>query len=138
VVAGRVRPGLHRLEHAAVEVLRGTHVVGQDPHDEERGGGGDHGEQGDARAALHQSKVPTDPQRQLNVLGTLNDVDLANLEDSQSFTTLDGSTIREVAGRKTLPSQHQSLAEATVPPGHSTIPHHHVQSEELYFFTGGE
>jgi mannose-6-phosphate isomerase-like protein (cupin superfamily) len=63
---------------------------------------------------------------------------LANLDDSQAFTTLDGSTIREVAGRKTLPSQHQSLAEATVPVGGSTIPHHHVQSEELYFFTAGE
>jgi mannose-6-phosphate isomerase-like protein (cupin superfamily) len=65
-------------------------------------------------------------------------VDLANLGDSQAFTTKDGSTIREVAGRRTLPSQHQSLAEATVPVGGSTIPHHHVQAEELYFFTAGE
>ncbi len=65
-------------------------------------------------------------------------MDLANLADSQPFTTLDGSTIQEVAGRRTLPSQQQSLAQATVPAGGATIAHHHVQSEELYFFTGGE
>lgn len=64
-------------------------------------------------------------------------MDLANLADSEAFTTLDGSTIREVAGRRSLPSAHQSLAEATVPPGGATIPHLHRTSEELYFFTGG-
>ena len=65
-------------------------------------------------------------------------VDLANLADAQAFTTLDGSTIREVAGRRTLPSRHQSLAEATVPAGASTVPHHHVAAEELYLITAGE
>lgn len=62
---------------------------------------------------------------------------LGNLSDADAFTTLDGSTIREVAGRRSLPTANQSLAEATVPPGAATIPHHHVRSEELYFFTGG-
>lgn len=62
---------------------------------------------------------------------------LANIEDSQSFTTLDGSSIREVAGVATLPSQNQSLAEATVPVGGATTAHYHRTSEELYFFTRG-
>jgi mannose-6-phosphate isomerase-like protein (cupin superfamily) len=64
-------------------------------------------------------------------------VHLANLADAEAFTTLDGSTIREVAGRVSLPAAHQSLAEATVPAGRSTIPHFHKVSEELYFFTAG-
>jgi len=64
-------------------------------------------------------------------------VDLANLADSESFTTVDGSSIREVAGRVSLPAAHQSLAEATVPPGGATTAHYHPVAEELYFFTAG-
>lgn len=64
-------------------------------------------------------------------------MDLANLADAEPFTTLDGSTIREVAGRVSLPAANQSLAEATVPPGRSTAPHFHRVTEELYFFTAG-
>jgi len=62
---------------------------------------------------------------------------LANLEDREPFTTLDGSTIREVCGPAWTPARNQSLAEATVPPGGATIPHYHLESEELYFFTTG-
>jgi mannose-6-phosphate isomerase-like protein (cupin superfamily) len=62
---------------------------------------------------------------------------VGNLNDREPFTTLDGSTIREIAGRVALPSENQSLAEATVPPGGETIAHYHVTSEELYFFTAG-
>ena len=62
---------------------------------------------------------------------------IANLADSEAFTTLDGSTIREIAGRVSLPAANQSLAEATVPVGGATTAHFHRQSEELYFFTGG-
>ncbi len=64
-------------------------------------------------------------------------MEIANLADAEAFTTLDGSTIRELAGRVTLPARNQSLAEATVPAGASTIAHYHRTSEELYFFTGG-
>jgi len=64
-------------------------------------------------------------------------VHLGNLDDREPFTTLDGSTIREIAGLKTLPSRHQSLAEATVPAGGETIAHLHQEAEELYFFTAG-
>lgn len=62
---------------------------------------------------------------------------IGNLDDARPFTTLDGSTIREVAGPVSLPTHHQSLAEASVPPGGQTIEHLHRTSEELYFFTGG-
>lgn len=65
---------------------------------------------------------------------TLN---LRNLDDAEPFTTKDGSTIRELAGRVALPAAHQSLAEAMVPPGGATTAHYHRRSEELYFFTAG-
>jgi mannose-6-phosphate isomerase-like protein (cupin superfamily) len=58
-------------------------------------------------------------------------------DDAEAFVTLDGSTIRELAGRVSLPAEHQSLAEATVPVGTATAEHYHVLSEELYFFTAG-
>jgi mannose-6-phosphate isomerase-like protein (cupin superfamily) len=62
---------------------------------------------------------------------------LAKLSDLEPFTTLDGSTIREIAGPAWTPARHQSLAEATVPVGGQTVAHYHRQAEELYFFTSG-
>ena len=62
---------------------------------------------------------------------------VGRLDEARPFTTLDGSTIREVAGRASLPSENQSLAEATVPVGAQTQAHFHRASEELYFFTAG-
>jgi mannose-6-phosphate isomerase-like protein (cupin superfamily) len=62
---------------------------------------------------------------------------IAALEEAQAFVTLDGSTIRELAGAVSLPAENQSLAEATVPPGGTTAEHYHRASEELYFFTSG-
>jgi hypothetical protein len=41
----------------------------------------------------------------------------ANLEGLESFVTLDGSSIRELAGPAWTEARHQSLAEATLPPG---------------------
>ncbi len=61
----------------------------------------------------------------------------ANIDASESFITKDGSSIRELAGRVSLPSANQSLAEATVPPGGATDEHYHQVSEEIYFFTSG-
>jgi mannose-6-phosphate isomerase-like protein (cupin superfamily) len=54
------------------------------------------------------------------------------------FVTLDGSEIREWAGRVSAPAQNLSLAEAIVPPGGATIEHYHRTSEELYLVTTGE
>jgi mannose-6-phosphate isomerase-like protein (cupin superfamily) len=62
---------------------------------------------------------------------------LSKLEELEAFTTLDGSTIREIAGPAWTPARNQSLAEATVPVGGRTIAHYHRLAEELYFFTAG-
>ena len=62
---------------------------------------------------------------------------LSRLDELESFTTLDGSTIREIAGPAWTPARNQSLAEATVPAGGATVAHFHREAEELYFFTAG-
>jgi mannose-6-phosphate isomerase-like protein (cupin superfamily) len=62
---------------------------------------------------------------------------VSKLEDLERFTTLDGSTIREIAGPAWTPARNQSLAEATVPAGRATVAHFHRRAEELYFFTSG-
>jgi mannose-6-phosphate isomerase-like protein (cupin superfamily) len=54
------------------------------------------------------------------------------------FTTMDGSQIREWAGRVSAPAENQSLAEATVPVGGATTEHYHRTTEELYLVTAGE
>jgi mannose-6-phosphate isomerase-like protein (cupin superfamily) len=59
-------------------------------------------------------------------------------DELEPFTTLDGSQIREWAGRISAPAQNQSLAEATVPVGGATTEHYHRASEELYLVTAGE
>ncbi len=62
---------------------------------------------------------------------------IANLTDLASFTTLDGSSIRELAGPAWTAARQQSLAEATLAPGGETAEHFHPQSEEIYYFTAG-
>lgn len=62
---------------------------------------------------------------------------IENLERVDAFTTKDGSEIRELAGIPTGNAEHQSLAEATLPPGGETEEHYHRASEEIYFFTHG-
>ncbi len=64
-------------------------------------------------------------------------VEKANLRELSSFTTLDGSQIRELAGPSWTRARNQSLAEATVPPGGETAEHYHPRTEELYYFTAG-
>ncbi|MDO9354726.1 MAG: cupin domain-containing protein [Solirubrobacteraceae bacterium] len=64
-------------------------------------------------------------------------MDIGRLDQAEPFVTKDGSTIREVAGRVSLATQNQSLAEATVPAGGATDQHFHRVSEEIYFFTSG-
>ena len=56
----------------------------------------------------------------------------------EPFVTLDGSEIREWAGRVSAPAQHQSLAEATIPVGGATTEHYHRTSEELYLVRSGK
>lgn len=64
-------------------------------------------------------------------------VHVSDLSAATPFETLDGSTIRELAGPVSIPTSNQSLAEATVPVGGATDEHYHVLSEELYFFQSG-
>jgi hypothetical protein len=56
-------------------------------------------------------------------------VQKANLHRLESFTTLDGSTIRELAGPAWTPARKQSLAEASLPPGGETAEHYHPRTE---------
>ena len=59
-------------------------------------------------------------------------------DEIEPFITLDGSEIREWAGRVSAPAQNQSLAEATIPVGGATTAHYHRTTEELYLVTAGE
>jgi mannose-6-phosphate isomerase-like protein (cupin superfamily) len=64
-------------------------------------------------------------------------VEIAKLDDLTQFTTLDGSSIRELAGPSWTKAENQSLAEATVPAGRQTDEHFHRTTEEIYYFTAG-
>ena len=57
--------------------------------------------------------------------------------DIPSWTTKDGSEIRELMHPATHGNRQQSLAEALVPAGTSTQLHRHARSEELYHITSG-
>ena len=61
---------------------------------------------------------------------------VAHLADLDRFTTLDGSSIRELAGPAWTQARNQSLAEAILPAGGATFAHHHT-FEEVYYFTEG-
>ena len=60
-----------------------------------------------------------------------------SLQEAVPFTTKDGSTIRSLLDSTTAPVEGQSLAEATLEPGHATQRHHHRQTEEIYLVTEG-
>jgi mannose-6-phosphate isomerase-like protein (cupin superfamily) len=64
-------------------------------------------------------------------------VRIDNLQNAESFVTLDGSEIREVAGPASANAINQSLAEATVPVGGETVEHFHRTTEEIYLFMHG-
>jgi mannose-6-phosphate isomerase-like protein (cupin superfamily) len=55
----------------------------------------------------------------------------------QPYTTKDGSEIRELMHPNFHGSKNQSLAEATVSPGHTTFMHSHFASDEIYHITHG-
>ena len=64
-------------------------------------------------------------------------MEIVRREQREAFITADGSSIRELAGIPSGNSTNQSLAEAVVPPGSSTVAHLHRVSEEIYLFTEG-
>ena len=65
-------------------------------------------------------------------------MDVRNLERVPAFVTKDGSEIRELLAHRNSCIRHQTLAEARLPPGRSTTPHHHVKTEEIYYVLEGE
>ncbi|NJB68892.1 mannose-6-phosphate isomerase-like protein (cupin superfamily) [Desulfobaculum xiamenense] len=57
--------------------------------------------------------------------------------DIESYVTKDGSIIRELMHPQVHGNAKQSLAEATVPPGATTMAHVHHRTEELYHVVSG-
>jgi mannose-6-phosphate isomerase-like protein (cupin superfamily) len=64
-------------------------------------------------------------------------MDIKNLDSVPAFETKDGSEIRELLAYRNSVIRQQSLAEARVPVGGSTMEHYHVKTEEIYFITHG-
>jgi len=64
-------------------------------------------------------------------------MDIRNLDAVPSFTTKDGSEIRELLAHRNSAIRNQSLAEARVAPGASTQEHYHARTEEIYYITAG-
>lgn len=54
-----------------------------------------------------------------------------------AYVTKDGSEIRELMHPAQHGARHQSLAEAIVPAGRSTLLHRHHRTEEIYHITTG-
>ena len=63
-------------------------------------------------------------------------MEIARRSELQPYVTRDGSEIREWVAPGT-PGRRQSLAEATVGAGRSTLAHFHRESEEVYLVTSG-
>lgn len=64
-------------------------------------------------------------------------MDIKNLNQVEPFTTRDGSEIRELLAHRNSEIRNQSLAEARLPAGASTLEHYHPKAEEIYFITAG-
>lgn len=64
-------------------------------------------------------------------------MDIKNLDQVPSFTTKDGSEIRELLAHRNSAIRQQSLAEARLAPGASTQEHYHRVTEEIYYITHG-
>ena len=64
-------------------------------------------------------------------------MDIVNHRDTVPFTTVDGSTIRELLAHRNSGIRQQSLAEARLGVGAATVPHHHGVTEEIYYILSG-
>jgi len=63
---------------------------------------------------------------------------LSHYKNITPYITRDGSEIRELMHPDSHGNQLQSLAEAIIKPGETTLLHHHIKSEELYYILQGE
>ena len=64
-------------------------------------------------------------------------MDIRNLDEMPAFKTKDGSEIRELLAYRNSVIRQQSLAEARIPVGGSTLEHYHPKTEEIYYITHG-
>ena len=64
-------------------------------------------------------------------------MDIKQLDEVPAFITKDGSEIRELLAHRNSAIRNQSLAEARIPAGGSTVEHYHIRTEEIYFITHG-
>jgi mannose-6-phosphate isomerase-like protein (cupin superfamily) len=64
-------------------------------------------------------------------------VEIRSREDTEPFTTADGSTIRVLLDAEFGGAANQSLAEATLGPGQATERHYHAETEEIYVVLEG-
>ena len=64
-------------------------------------------------------------------------MDVKNISTVPAFRTKDGSEIRELLAYRNSCIRNQSLAEARIPVGGSTLEHFHPKTEEIYFITAG-
>jgi mannose-6-phosphate isomerase-like protein (cupin superfamily) len=62
---------------------------------------------------------------------------IMNRDTATPFITKDSSQIREIIHPQHSPARNQSLAEASVQPGHLTQAHYHTHSEEIYYILQG-
>ena len=65
-------------------------------------------------------------------------MDVRNSDRVPAFTTKDGSEIRELLAARNSCIRNQTLAEARLPVGGATTPHHHVEAEEIYYILSGQ
>ena len=65
-------------------------------------------------------------------------MDIQNINCVASFTTKDGSEIRELLAHRNSCVRNQSLAEARLPAGTATMPHLHPRTEEIYYILQGQ
>ncbi len=65
-------------------------------------------------------------------------MDVRNIAEVESFTTKDGSEIRELLANRNSCIAKQSLAEARLPVGGQTTPHFHPRTEEIYYILEGQ
>jgi len=64
-------------------------------------------------------------------------MDVRNIDEVTPFITKDGSEIRELLAHRNSVIRNQSLAEARVKLGQSTVAHRHLRTEEIYFILEG-
>ncbi len=63
---------------------------------------------------------------------------ISHYKNIAPYITQDNSEIRELMHPGTQNNKNQSLAEAIIKPGQTTLLHYHEKSEELYFILQGD